>query len=357
MDWSCFEKILAELVAAQAKESASKATDPHTRAAYLGIEKKAKKLAGHKEEEPAAAKTTATPPVTLGTEVSTSTVTEDGSTVPWLAAKGALAHTPENPPPRIDGVNFGELMPSSIQGSWRPYQIGSAAGFWKAAQERNVEKVWQQNGKSPESIDKVPDLTHVDVAPAAVYRVRGDNSYLYVCQAGNIIMVSVKDQPDLAHGIVTIYRGVDYRNSLDHGKFDKSVEGRRHLQLWLKFRAFVFGDIKYSYAWPFEGTVRAETNHIQPNISAAMTEFAKKYQLSDADNRILFELYRQVQRDNRYSFDLNLVRSRFGPSVFAVQTSLSNIDFTGDFNSEQEVHIINVDGIHPVQIFDEHSAH
>ena len=42
---------------------------------------------------------------------STSTLTPDGTTVPWLAASGPLAYSPENPPDRDYFFQYSWIMP------------------------------------------------------------------------------------------------------------------------------------------------------------------------------------------------------------------------------------------------------
>ena len=102
----------------------------------------------------------------------TSTVTENGEIVPWLAAAGPLAYTPENPPSRDYFFQYGWVIPEVINPETRkrahcyfghPYKSESddLFRFWKAARSRLVQKVAVYHGKGGE---------YSCAAPMAVYR-------------------------------------------------------------------------------------------------------------------------------------------------------------------------------------------
>jgi hypothetical protein len=104
--------------------------------------------------------------------LSTCTVTRDGHLVPWLAADGPLAYSPEAPPERDYYFKYGWVLPSILSEHARPrrpYIFGAQRkddaaellAFWQQAREGMVERVACCLGT-----DDVDTVT----APVAVYR-------------------------------------------------------------------------------------------------------------------------------------------------------------------------------------------
>ena len=86
---------------------------------------------------------------------STSTVRSDGAVVPWLAAEGPLAYSPENPPDSNYFFQYSWLMPgiyrdkrhyyfgtrSSLSRQYSGWGIESLVDFWAKARSRQVERI------------------------------------------------------------------------------------------------------------------------------------------------------------------------------------------------------------------------
>ncbi len=84
--------------------------------------------------------------------LSTSTVTSDGWIVPWLAADGPLAYSPEEPPERDYFFQFGWVLPGIfaehtdkrrhlVFGAYRKDDARELFSFWKRARDGKVEGV------------------------------------------------------------------------------------------------------------------------------------------------------------------------------------------------------------------------
>ncbi len=105
--------------------------------------------------------------------ISTSTVARDGRLVPWLAAEGPLAYSPESPPDRDYYFQYNRVLPGIFADGInlrRPYYFGvlgreqarEVLSFWQMAKEGAVGRVAYSAGKiEPEAV----------TAPVVMYRM------------------------------------------------------------------------------------------------------------------------------------------------------------------------------------------
>jgi hypothetical protein len=141
---------------------------------------------------------------------STTTRTSDDRLVPWLAAEGPLAYTPESPPVRDSLFQYGWVLPQVCKpglrrhtyfGAIRREDAHDVFAFWQDARRGTVERVAHHEGTlAGGSIE----------APIAVYRHntrRGDMGYLFI-QHGSYQCGPVDEQPELEGGYVHLHRGL-----------------------------------------------------------------------------------------------------------------------------------------------------
>jgi hypothetical protein len=141
---------------------------------------------------------------------STTTRTLGDRLVPWLAAEGPLAYTPELPPVRDSLFQYTWVLPQVCRpglrrhvyfGAIRREDVHDVFAFWQDARRGTVDRVAHHEGRlAGGSIE----------APIAVYRHdtrRGDRSYLFI-QHGSYQCVPVDEQPELDAGYVHLHRGI-----------------------------------------------------------------------------------------------------------------------------------------------------
>jgi hypothetical protein len=141
---------------------------------------------------------------------STITLDSDGCLVPWLAAQGPLAYTPEAPPARDSLFQYGWVLTQVCRPGVRHHLYFGAPSreraselfaFWKNARRHRADRVALEYG----------GLVNGRVeAPIAVYRHRtrlADNQYIFI-QHGSYQCVPVEEQPDLEAGYVLLHRAI-----------------------------------------------------------------------------------------------------------------------------------------------------
>jgi hypothetical protein len=134
----------------------------------------------------------------------------DDRLVPWLAAEGPLAYTPESPPVRDRSFQYGWVSPQVCRpglrrhvhfGAIRRDDARDVFAFWQEARRGTVARVAHcEGGLTGGSVD----------APIAVYRHatrRDERGYLFI-QHGSYQYVPVDEQPELEAGYVHLHRGI-----------------------------------------------------------------------------------------------------------------------------------------------------
>lgn len=265
--------------------------------------------------------------------------------VPWLAASGPWAYSPENPPPahlRDQWSDYGRAMPALLDPG-HPY--GRTAGgktkmddLLEGVNTGDIKKVAIHMGElSPKGEFK---------APVAIYKDNSPDGNYYLVQNGNYQVLPIRSQPDLeSKGELILYRGVG-----NHKTWPVSINRfpqprRDKLDRYLGLRNwYMHSRPDTSFGAAFEGSARQETNHLGNNIEGliAFRTFAKRF-LTDAeisDGEKVFG-YGPKHNHNRWYSTRDPAELRFGPNVIAVRTSVQNVTFSSDWNSEQEFHLLD----------------
>lgn len=282
---------------------------------------------------------------------STSTLTSDGRLVPWLAAEGALAYTPESPPARDSLFQYGWVLPQVCRpglrhhlyfGANRREQAQDVFAFWEDARLGRADRVMlQYGGLADESIE----------APMAVYRHGnrwGENHYILI-QHGSYQCVPVEEQPELEAGHVLLHRGIGeakvFRFAARRAGGSELGEGSR----WKKYIDFQFEILSrsdLSFNSIHDRAKRSETSHIHDDTWLT-DDLAVQRGLDiehEPSTRALWSAAHQ-------SFALRdwVSENKFGPNRVVCRTPLSNIRITTFFAGEHEVRIVDPDRVEFVE--------
>ncbi len=141
---------------------------------------------------------------------STSTRTSDDRLVPWLAAEGPLAYTPEAPPERDSLFQYGWVLPQVCQlglrrhlyfGAYPRDDAQDLFAFWENARRGKAERVAVREGRLADGTVE---------APIAVYRhnTRPSENHYLIIQHGSYQCIPLEEQPDLETGYVLLHRGI-----------------------------------------------------------------------------------------------------------------------------------------------------
>jgi hypothetical protein len=278
---------------------------------------------------------------------STSTVRTDGAIVPWLAAEGPLAYSPDSPPKSSYFFQYGWLMPrvysdkrhyyfrdrSSLSRREVDLGIQPFVDFWAKAQTREFESIYVTDGKR-----------YADgfTAPIACYRYRTgwDNRDTYLLiQHGSYLAVDVTEQPRMQDGLLVLFRGIGrkrkfYWRSLErHTSPDQSTILQRYFDAHLK----AFSDAEISFQVAHARVRRCETAFLKWELS--WTDVAKEVGFDWKGGSLARWLTSAYQR----SFTL-LQRTavwKFGPNHVRCTTPLNNVRITTFFAGESEVRVID----------------
>jgi hypothetical protein len=278
---------------------------------------------------------------------STSTVESDGTIVPWLAAEGPLAYSPENPPESNYFFQYSWLMPrvyrdkrhyyfgelSSLNRREVDWSIQPFMDFWSKARAGAVDRVYISAGER-----SIKGFT----APIACYRycTSWDNCDTYMLiQHGSYLPIDVPEQPLIKDGLIVLYRGLGkkgrffWRSRHDHQSPTQKVILERYFDV--HYRAFSDSEISFQIAhvwvrrtetaflrWKMSWHDIAEEIGYDPEGGAFALWLTDSYQQS-------FTLLRQT------------AAWKFGPNYVVCTTPINNIRITSFFAGESEVNIID----------------
>jgi hypothetical protein len=274
---------------------------------------------------------------------STSTKAWGDRLVPWLAAEGPLAYTPELPPARDSLFQYGWVLPQVCRpglrrhayfGALRREDAHDVFAFWQSARGGRVECVALHEGT----------LVAGNIeAPIAVYRHdtrRGDRRYLLV-QHGSYQCVPVEEQPELETGYVHLHRGIgDAKTFRFHGSFRTETDPRL-TNAWEKYAQLQFDVLlrsDLSFNSIHDRAKRAETRHIRDD-SWITDELATQRGLDiehDSRTRALWQAAHESFALRRW-----VSESKFGPHRIVCRTPLTNIRITTFFAGEHEVRVLD----------------
>lgn len=272
----------------------------------------------------------------------TCTKTSSDRLVPWLAAEGPLAYTPELPPVRNSLFQYGWVLPKVFKpglrrhayfGAIRREDAHDVFAFWQNARRGAVERVACHEGTlTGDSIE----------APIAVYRhdtLRGESGYLLV-QHGSYQCVPVDDQPELEAGYVRLHRGIGHAKTFRRSSLQTRTEPRQK-RVWEKYARLQFDILSrsdLSFNSIHDRAKRTETGHIHDDTWMT-DQLANEYGLDiehDPWTRALWEAVHQSFALRRW-----VSENKFGPHRVVCRTTLTNIRITTFFAGEHEVRVID----------------
>lgn len=273
---------------------------------------------------------------------STSTKTSRDRLVPWLAAEGPLAYTPESPPVRDSLFQYGWVLPQVCQPGLRRHLYFGAGtrdqaqvlfDFWERARRGTAERVIVQHGRLADGSVE---------APIGVYRYAdgwGQKHYLLM-QHGSYQCVPVDEQPELEAGLVHLHRGIgaekEFRWCEARSGRDAEWKGAWEAYTRLQFEILSRSDVSFNSI--HDRTKRAETSHLHDGTWLT-DELGAQHGLDFKNDRQTRALWSTAHQ----SFALRswVSENKFGPSRVVCRTPLSNIRITTFFAGEHEVRVID----------------
>lgn len=272
-----------------------------------------------------------------------STRTSAGRLVPWLAADGPLAYTPESPPARDSSFQYGWVLPQVCRPGLRRHTYFGAIhrddardvfAFWQDARRGAVARVaHHEGGLAAGSIE----------APIAVYRHAtrlGDEGYLFI-QHGSYQFVPVDEQPELEAGYVHLHRGIGHAKVFRFWDSFRTGADSRHARTWesyarLQFDVLSRSDVSFNSI--HDRAKRCETGHIHDDtwITDALAAERGLDIEHDPWTRALWKAGHQSFALRRW-----VGENKFGPNRVVCRTPLHNIRITTFFAGEHEVRIVD----------------
>ena len=275
---------------------------------------------------------------------STSTVLEDGQIVPWLAASGPLAYTPESPPPSDYWFQYGWVLPGIFAPNtnrrrhhyfgeqWKEY-ANELFRFWGLARAGRADRVAATVGGLRGSMI---------AAPIAVYRMRDvlDRERYVLIQHGSYQLVPVEHQPRLMNGEVTLYRGIERAPTFEFPGFGGVTLMAGASAIWQSYaraQLRMLSDSVTSFNTIHDRAVRCETTHILDRSRLADRIASEEgLNLAEGPGSVLW-------RAACESFTLVrwVAKNKFGPSYVIGTTPLDNVRITTFFAGEHEVRLLD----------------
>jgi hypothetical protein len=276
----------------------------------------------------------------------TRTVTDSKDLVPWLAATGPLAYTPENPPSRDYYFQYGWVLPEILNsdadrrkhhyfGAWHKDQAGEIFSFWNNARAGKRTRIHVNNGRLAS-----PEVT----APLAVYLHENPalrRRYYMLIQHGSYQHVARVDQPEMEDGIVYLYRGIQEAKVFRYLCIDAGRLGTSDSAAWVAYhraQAEVLSDSAASFNSIHDRTARCETGGVNDR-SLVSDDIAKRKGLDINDGGFSEALWKTHHQC--FSLERGVAEWKFGPNFVVAKTPLSNLRITTFFAGEAEAKIID----------------
>lgn len=267
--------------------------------------------------------------------------------VPWLAAAGPLAYTPDNPPDRDYYFQYGWVLPQVLSqqadrsrhryfGAWPKEAAVEVFAFWKDAKRGRHVKVHVTDGSI------TPD--HV-ATPMAVYLHREPNywrgvSYLLI-QHGSYLFVSRKSQPEMEKGTIYLYRGIQKAASFHYPTLDFNGLRETERAIWRAYvtmQSLLLSDSALSFVAMHERIHRCETAGLN-NSSGISLEAATRAHFNCYDHGFGHVLW--TTHHQSFSLERFIAERKFGPNFLVLKTPLSNVRITTFFAGEAEAKLVD----------------
>jgi hypothetical protein len=271
--------------------------------------------------------------------------------VPWLAADGPLAYSPEAPPDRDYYFQYNRILPAIFAdhvnlrrhlyfGAGYKDHVRDVVAFWTKARQGEVNRVAFCLGET--------DVATV-TAPLAIYRMVSpwrDEVFVFI-QHGSYQIVRVDEQPRLESGEVLLFRGLQ-----DAPRFRRFCMGplgstkRRIWQRYVSTQVHVLSDSVRSFNSIHDRAKRAETHSLRDGTWLT-DAIARQHGLEIEDGGTAQALW----TDTHQSFALErwVAQNKFGPNYVVCKTPLGNIRITTSFAGEREARIVDPDKVEVIE--------
>lgn len=278
---------------------------------------------------------------------STSTLIDPATCVPWLAAEGPLAYTPEKPPTKDYFFQYSWILPeifnSKVQ-KRRHHYFGTPIRdyatplfeFWTQAKRHEVDRVYLSLGSFTENRL---------CAPVAVYRARlGVNAeadqWLFI-QHGSYQWISSADQPHVEEGQVLLYRGIQREQRFRYPNLEGDRQQPPNLRTWNRYLALqwrMLSDSSLSFNTIHDRTKRCETAFLNDATWLA-DRLAAEAGLDLESDGFAHGLWEAAT--SAFSLERWVAERKFGPHFVVARTPIANIRLTTFFAGEAEVRIVD----------------
>jgi hypothetical protein len=278
---------------------------------------------------------------------STSTLIDSATCVPWLAAEGPLAYTPEKPPAKDYFFQYGwilhEIFNSKVQ-KRRHHYFGTPIRdyakplfeFWTQARRREVDRVYLSLGSFTENRL---------CAPVAVYRARlgspaESDQWLFI-QHGSYQWSSSADQPHVEKGHVLLYRGIQQEQTFRYPNLEGDRQQPANQRTWNRYLALqwrMLSDSSLSFNTIHDRTKRCETAFLNDGtwLADRLAAEAGLEIESDSFAHVLWEA-----ATSAFSLERWVAERKFGPHFVVARTPIANIRLTTFFAGEAEVRLVD----------------
>jgi hypothetical protein len=279
---------------------------------------------------------------------STSTVFDPRRSVPWLAAQGPLAYSPEEPPARDYFFQYSWILPGIFDpkvnlrehryfGSPHKCDAHLLFDFWG--------NIRNGNGAALQRYSKLGVFLDIEVkAPIAAYRhVKKlyDTAGSMLIQHGSYQWIADQDQPNIECGQVLLYRGIQENAAFRCLQFrleELSPANRDIFRKYLGFQAAMLSDSVLSFNTIHDRVNRCETQGLR-HATWLGDDVAAAAGLDIDSAGFANELWRAAQQS--YSLDPVMGAQKFGPHYVVLKTPLNNLRITTFFAGESEVKIVD----------------
>ena len=278
---------------------------------------------------------------------STSTVTPGGAIVPWLAAEGPLAYSPEKPPESNYLFLYGWLMPR-VYSDKRHYYFGFRSSLSRREIDWDIEPCVDLYAKARSGavtpIYVANGARQIDgfIAPIACYRYRTGwrhrDMYMLI-QHGSYLAFEVSEQPHIEDELLVLHRGVGKKQRFRWRTWDNhtSLKQSAILQRYFDVHQRAFSDSEISFQVAHARVRRCETGFLKWKMS--WIDLAREVGFEPEQGLLPGQLTSAYLQ----SFTLlqRTAEWKFGPNYVKCTTPLNNVRITSFFAGESEVNIID----------------
>ena len=287
---------------------------------------------------------------------STSTVFGSERLVPWLAAQGPLAYSPEEPPATDYFFQYSWILPGIFDpkvnlrehryfGNRLKNSARFLFDFWG-----NIRK---GNGAALQQYSQLGVFSDIEVkAPIAAYhhvRKLYDAAGSVLIQHGSYQWISDQAQPNIERGQVLLYRGIAENTAFRCLQFQPEDLSPANLDIWRKYlrvQATMLSDSVLSFNTIHDRVNRCETGGLR-HATWLGDEVATTAGLDIKSAGFANELWCAAQQS--YSLDPAMGRQKFGPHYVVLKTPLSNLRITTFFAGESEVKMVDPSRVSAVE--------